>query len=365
MLPAEASKAMVTLEGAADFSETVQCIVASRASCEDSHMRAASRGVVTGFLLVDGVGEGVVGSGVGLPGSRRVGSGWLGPSRLSALDFDLPMATTTAVVMMITRTPVMIAMDTCNRMFMPESTPGIIDARMLGWPLVSQNPYEQQFPPPAPAYPAYPGMPAQPQKTNGFAIASLIFGIIGGVLLSAIFGIIALVQIKKNNEKGKGMAIAGLVLSGAWVAVICIAVLAVALFQGTKTPSSSSLPTPVETKETSVKVETLRAGDCVNGLQEGDIARLPAISCDQPHEGEVVGDYQVSGTDYPGEKSITDEANEKCNDLLLKYSPSTKDDETIGLFFVYPTTSTWSRGDRQVLCIAEHTEGKKSGSIKG
>ena len=41
--------------------------------------------------------------------------------------------------------------------------------------------------------------PEQPQKTNGFAIASLIFGIIGGVLLSVIFGFVALSQIKKRK----------------------------------------------------------------------------------------------------------------------------------------------------------------------
>jgi hypothetical protein len=247
---------------------------------------------------------------------------------------------------------------------------------------VSQNPYEQQFPPPAqppyppaqppypPAYPVQPltpEQPPQPQKTNGFAIASLIFGIIGGVLLSVIFGFVALSQIKKRNERGRGMAIAGLSLSGAWVALICIGALAVALFggKGTTTTTTGGNPTAHASTETAVKVETLRVGDCVNGLEEGDISKLPAISCSEPHEGEVVGDYQVSGSSYPGESAITDEANDKCNDILLAYSPSTKDDQSIGIYFVYPTVSSWAQGDRQVLCIAEHTQGKKTGSIKG
>ena len=74
---------------------------------------------------------------------------------------------------------------------------------------------------PPPAYPAgqppY-GTPAPGthSRTSGFAIASLVFGIIGGVLLGAVFGIVALVKIRGNPQlRGKGMAIAGLVLNGA------------------------------------------------------------------------------------------------------------------------------------------------------
>lgn len=51
------------------------------------------------------------------------------------------------------------------------------------------------------------------------AVASLVLGIAGilflpflGQLLAIIFGLIGLSQIKKNNEKGSGLAIAGLVL---------------------------------------------------------------------------------------------------------------------------------------------------------
>src|SRR5262245_11533700 len=79
---------------------------------------------------------------------------------------------------------------------------------------IPQNPY-QLIPPPA------------DRSTNGFAIASLVLGIIGGILLSVIFGIVALTQIKNRGQKGKGLAIAGLACSGAWVLGI-VAVIAVA-----------------------------------------------------------------------------------------------------------------------------------------
>jgi hypothetical protein len=51
---------------------------------------------------------------------------------------------------------------------------------------------------------------------NGAAIASLVFGILWlywiGSLLALIFGFMALKQIDRRHEDGKGLAVAGLVL---------------------------------------------------------------------------------------------------------------------------------------------------------
>ena len=55
--------------------------------------------------------------------------------------------------------------------------------------------------------------------TSGFAIASLVLGIIGGSILAIIFGFVALSQIKKSGAKGRGMAIAGVVLGFVWTAL--------------------------------------------------------------------------------------------------------------------------------------------------
>jgi hypothetical protein len=67
-----------------------------------------------------------------------------------------------------------------------------------------------------PGGPGYPGPPAS-TGTNGFAITSLIFGILGMVLFSVIFGIVALVQLRTRGQGGRGLAIGGLVASGCWV----------------------------------------------------------------------------------------------------------------------------------------------------
>lgn len=57
--------------------------------------------------------------------------------------------------------------------------------------------------------------------TNGLAIASLVLGILWlygiGSILALVFGYVALNQIKRRNENGRGLAIAGTLLG--WIGV--------------------------------------------------------------------------------------------------------------------------------------------------
>jgi len=114
--------------------------------------------------------------------------------------------------------------------------------------------------PPPPGYPqtpyGYPGYPQADPGVNGFAIASLacgFFGIIGAVL-ATVFGIIALNQIGKRGQRGRGLAIAGLSLAAVWV-VVLIAGIAIVVAQGdtssaSKTPADTVVPTVVQSTPT-------------------------------------------------------------------------------------------------------------------
>lgn len=66
------------------------------------------------------------------------------------------------------------------------------------------------------------------RSTNGFAIASLVCGLVGLGILAIVFGAIALSQTNREPERwsGKGMAIAGLVLGILTTSIIFLALLA-------------------------------------------------------------------------------------------------------------------------------------------
>ncbi|KZS80376.1 hypothetical protein A4G29_11675 [Mycobacterium kansasii] len=60
---------------------------------------------------------------------------------------------------------------------------------------------------------------APERATNGYASAAFAFSVVGALVLSVVCAITALVQIK-NPDEGRGLAIAGLAISAAWVALL-------------------------------------------------------------------------------------------------------------------------------------------------
>jgi hypothetical protein len=76
----------------------------------------------------------------------------------------------------------------------------------------------------------------QPPKTNGKSIAAMVLGILSVVLpyiglligiIAIIFASISLKEIKRNQEQGRGMAIAGLVCGIVGTAIYALIILIV------------------------------------------------------------------------------------------------------------------------------------------
>lgn len=96
------------------------------------------------------------------------------------------------------------------------------DAGGLGYPP------GEGYPPPASGYgypPPYGYRPPSGPGTNGMAVASLVLGAAGLILcgipgiLGVIFGHVALNQVQRTGEQGRGLALAGLIVSYAGIAI--------------------------------------------------------------------------------------------------------------------------------------------------
>jgi hypothetical protein len=110
-----------------------------------------------------------------------------------------------------------------------------------GQPPGAPLPPSSGYPPPAPYQSGY-GYPSPPQeRTNGLAIGSLVasvaalplsFCYIGFVAAIAgiVLGIIALNQLKTSGEKGRGLAIAGIVVGAVYLVLIAILVVAFGIY---------------------------------------------------------------------------------------------------------------------------------------
>jgi hypothetical protein len=67
--------------------------------------------------------------------------------------------------------------------------------------------------------------PPRSAATNKMAVASLVCSLVGwllivGPLFGLIFGFVALHQINETGQRGRGMALAGIVLGGILVAIM-------------------------------------------------------------------------------------------------------------------------------------------------
>ena len=59
-------------------------------------------------------------------------------------------------------------------------------------------------------------------RTNGLAVAAMILGILSFTVIPIILGHVALSQIARSGERGRGMAIAGVVLGWVWIALVLV-----------------------------------------------------------------------------------------------------------------------------------------------
>ncbi|UGT44273.1 DUF4190 domain-containing protein [Nocardia yamanashiensis] len=61
-----------------------------------------------------------------------------------------------------------------------------------------------------------------PRKTSLLAAATLLTGFFGFCCIPLLLGPVALLHVKQTGEKGRGMAITGMLASLAWIAALTV-----------------------------------------------------------------------------------------------------------------------------------------------
>jgi uncharacterized protein DUF4190/putative regulator of septum formation len=186
--------------------------------------------------------------------------------------------------------------------------------------------------------------------TNGYAIASFVLGLLSGVLLSVIFGIVALNKIRHRPQRGKGLAIAGLCLSGAWV-VGTVAVFAV--FHLTAAQRSAS--TGQITRNGHLSVLSLRVGDCFQyptGSQAAaELKQVTAVPCTSAHNAQVMAELPVPGSAYPGHAVFSAKGQSGCPAKAASVVDRSKVTATMQLIWIYPLPQAWAAGQHTISCL--------------
>ncbi|MGV9316375.1 DUF4190 domain-containing protein [Streptomyces sp. NPDC003691] len=221
------------------------------------------------------------------------------------------------------------------------------------------HPYQQ--------FPGYPAPPAPP-STNGFSIAALVSGVVCCMPpLGMILGAVALRQIKKKGQRGKGMAISGIALSAA-------STLLIGLFFATGAASDfwDEVEKAADEAASYQTVGDLKKGDCYNlpGSGNGDgaeVSEIQVVDCAKPHEAEITGGFKITGFDgFPGEKVLEPLAERRCDDVDTAYAMDAwAIPATMSGYYYIPTKESWNSGDRRVSCGYATENGRKTtGSIR-
>lgn len=226
-------------------------------------------------------------------------------------------------------------------------------------------------PPPMPVEPGY-GSPygSKADKTNGMAIAAFVTGLLGCLgVLGIILGVISLNQIGKNGGKGRGLAIAGIILSCLWI-VVGIALFVLRGSGGSGDDTGGATPKVTQTKPEKVDAQKMRVGNCINddaGATSGtatsepvEVESVKIVPCTQPHDGEVTAVFRLKGYAMPPESQLQQLASNGCKartQARLRRDPAAG---SLANSYYYPTADSWKSGDRTVTCVAvAAAEGKK------
>ncbi|MBO0824396.1 MAG: DUF4190 domain-containing protein [Actinobacteria bacterium] len=223
---------------------------------------------------------------------------------------------------------------------------------------------DQQQGPGAAGYGAHgawgPAVPPPP-GTSGMAIASFVLGLVGFFVITAIvgivLGIVALRELRKTFQSGKGLAIAGIVIGSAWLALLVAGIVAGVV--AAQTGSSVSPPTaPQGTGEGRVDPFTLKTGDCFDNPTptSGQVQRITSVvqtQCTQPHNAQIFATFNVSGSplSYPGDAKMRSLATAGCSARSKTSLDATRVTKEMTIRFLFPVQGSWLGGHRTISCI--------------
>ncbi|HWS35666.1 MAG TPA: DUF4190 domain-containing protein [Actinoplanes sp.] len=192
-----------------------------------------------------------------------------------------------------------------------------------------------------------------PTRTNGWAIGALVISICGGVgigtVLGFVFGLIALREIRRQPQKGRGLAIAALVISS---------LTAVLLLVGVGYGSTEEIRKSRAGIE-DVDVTALKKGDCINEFDTTvRLYDVPVVACTQPHEAEVYLTFTFPTGPFPGVTAVEKQSEEACLQAFTPYD--TTENADLDVYYLYPqNTGDWTK-DRSVTCLAVDPSGTRT-----
>ncbi len=212
------------------------------------------------------------------------------------------------------------------------------------------------FPPPA-----FPPDPRRASGTNGLAVAALCLGLAFFIPLASVvavvLGVVALSQLRTDGQRGRGMAIGGIVLGALGIIAWASLVVSLLLSGPDRDPKTGAVA-----PSSQAYVDELADGDCFDDdPADAESDFVTTVACSSPHDAQVIGSVDLPGTDWPGEDGVIKLTDKACGDAVGAVVSDAQIDH-LDIAYLYPDTEFAWRSDQRAICIVHGLTDKVTGS---
>jgi Septum formation len=156
---------------------------------------------------------------------------------------------------------------------------------------------------------------------------------------------------------GERRGVSGLVVAGVILVLVAVATAAGVLVVATHGSRHKTIIT-----YRPAAVFSLRAGDCLNSSPNG--LSVTILSCATPHQAEVFATFSLTGSSWPGDAAVQQQASSGCANRIAGYLNPQLLNAGLTQQFVYPNQEAWQAGVRTVVCEVSAAGGPLSGSVR-
>jgi hypothetical protein len=115
----------------------------------------------------------------------------------------------------------------------------------------------------------------------------------------------------------------------------------------------------------------LAVGDCVadpalNGDDTTEVSDVGVVPCSDPHDTEVFAVFDLADGEYPGDETVTTDADQGCYKEFATFVGVTYEESELDYYFLTPTQESWNAiDDREVACLVGLPGEQVTGSLQG
>lgn len=193
------------------------------------------------------------------------------------------------------------------------------------------------FGPPPPSWSQPTGPAAFPPPWDPVSIIALVTSVLGWCLISIPLAIVGITRTTAGAYRGRGLAVAALVISVLWLVGPTLLVVVVVLLSATVDPGEPNRP-----------FASLRAGNCIVRVPEQP-AVPDVVSCTTPHRAQVFATFDQPVTDFSDPEGLHAAAQRACQQRLpatLTPLPESLSVQALG------ESAGRAEGERIVVCLA-------------